>query len=53
MVPPLLLAVEPQHRVLDMCAAPGSKTAQLVEMLCADAERDKCSGRPCPGESAH
>ncbi|KAJ1723715.1 tRNA (cytosine-5-)-methyltransferase ncl1 [Coemansia erecta] len=33
MVPPLLLDVQPQHLVLDMCAAPGSKTAQLVEAL--------------------
>ncbi|AET38087.1 tRNA (cytosine-C5-)-methyltransferase Ecym_2353 [Eremothecium cymbalariae DBVPG len=33
MIPPLLLEVEPQHTVLDMCAAPGSKTAQLIEAL--------------------
>ena len=33
MIPPLLLDVEPEHRVLDMCAAPGSKTFQLLEML--------------------
>lgn len=33
MIPPLLLKVEPHHAVLDMCAAPGSKTAQLVEAL--------------------
>ncbi|GAQ87913.1 S-adenosyl-L-methionine-dependent methyltransferases superfamily protein [Klebsormidium nitens] len=33
MVPPLFLDVQPHHRVLDMCAAPGSKTAQLLEML--------------------
>ena len=33
MIPPLLLGVEPGHRVLDMCAAPGSKTAQLIEAL--------------------
>lgn len=33
MLPPLLLDVEPHHKVLDMCAAPGSKTAQLMEML--------------------
>ena len=32
MIPPLLLQVEPHHRVLDMCAAPGSKTAQLLEV---------------------
>lgn len=33
MIPPLLLDVEPHHTVLDMCAAPGSKTSQLVEAL--------------------
>ena len=33
MIPPLLLDVQPQHRVLDMCAAPGSKTFQLLERL--------------------
>ncbi|XP_040154451.1 tRNA (cytosine(34)-C(5))-methyltransferase [Anopheles arabiensis] len=33
MIPPLVLGVEPHHKVLDMCAAPGSKTAQLIESL--------------------
>lgn len=33
MIPPLLLDVQPSHKVLDMCAAPGSKTAQILEML--------------------
>ena len=33
MIPPLLLDVQPHHIVLDMCAAPGSKTGQLIEML--------------------
>jgi tRNA (cytosine34-C5)-methyltransferase len=33
MLPPLLLDVQPHHLVLDMCAAPGSKTAQLIEAL--------------------
>lgn len=69
MIPPLLLKIEPHHKVktlsaskvpsildllivifqnllsnsfcvsmqiLDMCAAPGSKTAQLIEMLHSD-----------------
>lgn len=31
MIPPLILGVEPGHKVLDTCAAPGSKTAQLLE----------------------
>lgn len=33
MIPPLLLDAEPGHAVLDMCAAPGSKTAQILEHL--------------------
>ncbi|KAF9788609.1 cytosine-5--methyltransferase [Thelephora terrestris] len=36
MLPPLFLQVEPHHKVMDMCAAPGSKTAQLLEALHAD-----------------
>jgi hypothetical protein len=34
MVPPLALNVQPHHRCLDMCAAPGSKTTQILE-VCA------------------
>ena len=33
MIPPMFLDVKPHHRVLDMCAAPGSKTFQLLEAL--------------------
>ncbi|PHU00009.1 hypothetical protein BC332_29796 [Capsicum chinense] len=33
MVPPLFLDVRPDHFALDMCAAPGSKTFQLLEMI--------------------
>ena len=33
MIPVLLLQVEPHHNVLDMCAAPGSKTQQILENL--------------------
>ncbi|GMR50873.1 hypothetical protein PMAYCL1PPCAC_21068, partial [Pristionchus mayeri] len=32
MIPPLLLKPEAHHHVLDVCAAPGSKTMQLIEM---------------------
>ena len=33
MVPPLALDVHPHHNCLDMCAAPGSKTSQLLEVV--------------------
>ena len=33
MLPPFFLDVQPHHRVLDMCAAPGSKTFQLLEAI--------------------
>ncbi|XVF59014.1 hypothetical protein PTKIN_Ptkin07bG0239800 [Pterospermum kingtungense] len=33
MVPPLFLDVRPDQFVLDMCAAPGSKTFQLLEII--------------------
>lgn len=36
MIPPLLMDIKSHHAVLDMCAAPGSKTAQLVEALHAN-----------------
>ena len=38
MIPPLLMDIAPHHAVLDMCAAPGSKTAQLVEALHAQGD---------------
>ena len=33
MIPPLLLDVQPHHKVIDLCAAPGSKSAQILEAL--------------------
>jgi len=33
MLPPLLLDVHSDHLIFDMCAAPGSKTAQLLELI--------------------
>ncbi|KAK4884892.1 hypothetical protein RN001_001163 [Aquatica leii] len=38
MIPPLLLDIKSHHKVLDMCAAPGSKTAQIIEMLHGDTD---------------
>ena len=48
MVPPLFLDVKPGHAVLDMCAAPGSKTFQLLEALHAgDGEPQVCICDDC------
>ncbi|KAK6205015.1 S-adenosyl-L-methionine-dependent methyltransferase [Scheffersomyces amazonensis] len=44
MIPPLLMDIKPHHAVLDMCAAPGSKTAQLVEALHADDDKQLPTG---------
>jgi multisite-specific tRNA:(cytosine-C5)-methyltransferase len=37
MLPPLFLDVKGHHWVLDMCASPGSKTAQMLETMHKDA----------------
>lgn len=44
MIPPLFLDIQSDHLVLDMCAAPGSKTAQLVEYLHAAAGDESPTG---------
>ena len=47
MLPPLLLDVKAHHCVFDMCAAPGSKTAQILEMIMADhLKQNKNSTQP-------
>lgn len=33
MIPPLLMDIKPEMTILDLCAAPGSKSAQLIEMI--------------------
>ncbi len=33
MIPPLALNVSPHHKCLDLCAAPGSKTSQMLEII--------------------
>ncbi|KAK1004915.1 tRNA (cytosine-5-)-methyltransferase ncl1 [Friedmanniomyces endolithicus] len=38
MIPPLVMDVRPEHTVLDLCAAPGSKSAQLIEAIHAGEE---------------
>ena len=36
MIPVSLLDIQPNHRVLDLCASPGSKTRQALEKLCGN-----------------
>lgn len=36
MLPPLLSDIKSDHAVFDMCAAPGSKTAQVLELIMSD-----------------
>lgn len=38
MIPPLLMDIQPHMTVLDLCAAPGSKAAQLIELIHAGEE---------------
>lgn len=38
MLPPLLLDPQPSDMIFDMCAAPGSKTGQLLEIMIKKAE---------------
>ena len=35
-MPPILCEIKADHSVLDMCAAPGSKTAQVLELIMND-----------------
>jgi 16S rRNA C967 or C1407 C5-methylase (RsmB/RsmF family) len=36
MIPVTLLNIKPEHLCIDMCAAPGSKTIQILEYLHAN-----------------
>ncbi|MBN1377249.1 RsmB/NOP family class I SAM-dependent RNA methyltransferase [Candidatus Woesearchaeota archaeon] len=33
MIPPLVMELNPKHKVLDLCAAPGSKTTQIAQYM--------------------
>ncbi|CAD7927728.1 unnamed protein product [Amoebophrya sp. A120] len=46
MIPPHLLRIQPDDLVLDMCAAPGSKTCQMLEQMHWEA----CENARGPGE---
>ncbi|SCU99888.1 LANO_0F04192g1_1 [Lachancea nothofagi CBS 11611] len=51
MIPPIVLDVKPEHTVLDMCAAPGSKTAQMIEAL--HANEDEPTGFVVANDADH
>lgn len=53
MIPPLFLDVQPHHRVLDMCAAPGSKTCQLIEFIHGHSMDTNPAGAPAVVGQAH
>lgn len=44
MIPPMLLDVKRGMRVVDLCAAPGSKTSQLIECLHQQQPGDEAQG---------
>ena len=47
MIPPLFLDIEnSDHIMLDMCAAPGSKTAQMIEQLHYSLDRTRIVNQP-------
>jgi len=43
MIPVWLLDIQPHHRVLDLCASPGSKTMQAVDALYSRADTGACT----------
>lgn len=40
MIPPLFMDIKSHHAVLDLCAAPGSKTSQIIELIHEDFENN-------------
>lgn len=47
MIPPVVLDPKPHHVVLDMAAAPGSKTSQLLEIVNLPTEKDSHEPKGC------
>ena len=47
MIPPIVLDPKPHHIVLDMAAAPGSKTSQLLEIVNLPTEKDSHEPKGC------
>lgn len=58
MIPPLFLDLKSSKDILDMCAAPGSKTSQIAQMVLKDAhimalEKDKIRSQRLEHNLAH
>jgi len=53
MIPTLLMDVKSHHAVLDMCAAPGSKTSQIIEALHIDAKEGEVPTGFCVANDAN
>jgi len=53
MIPTLLLDVKSHHAVLDMCAAPGSKTSQIIEALHLDTPEGEIPSGFCVANDAN
>ncbi len=51
MMPVQALDIQPNHRVLDLCAAPGSKATQIAEVL--DGQGLVVANEPNPGRANH
>eukprot|EP00754_Rhynchopus_humris_P010520 Rhum_TRINITY_DN14161_c3_g1::Rhum_TRINITY_DN14161_c3_g1_i1::g.70251::m.70251 len=49
MIPTLFLDVKRHHLVLDCCAAPGSKTTQIMESLAKGSEEEEAAGTGVTG----
>mmetsp|Transcript_12098 Transcript_12098/g.17201 ORF Transcript_12098/g.17201 Transcript_12098/m.17201 type:complete len:939 (+) Transcript_12098:26-2842(+) len=47
MIPPVVLGAQPDNAILDMCAAPGSKTSQLLEIVSMPTEESDKEPRGC------
>mmetsp|Transcript_17368 Transcript_17368/g.36296 ORF Transcript_17368/g.36296 Transcript_17368/m.36296 type:complete len:887 (+) Transcript_17368:176-2836(+) len=47
MIPPIVLDPKPHHVVLDMAAAPGSKTSQLLEIVNLPSDKDCYEPKGC------
>jgi 16S rRNA C967 or C1407 C5-methylase (RsmB/RsmF family) len=47
MIPPIVLNPESHHVVLDLCAAPGSKTSQLLEVVSLPTDETDLEPRGC------